>query len=148
VFHPKANHPLKRRTPHSFVLLEDRKVFSSVGFSVFSVFTPFAAPVSEAVFLCPAKSVGSRNRGHLPLDLQPFPSVIMQNTTTLAPQAAAGKYLESVGLTRQGTKLSDFTCYLDLHKENDGKLHSGAGVGTAQVDSFILGQKDIRDNVI
>jgi hypothetical protein len=50
---------MKRRTPHSAVLREDQKVFSPIDFSVFPVFTPFAAPVSAAVFLCPDQWAGS-----------------------------------------------------------------------------------------
>jgi hypothetical protein len=45
---------MKRGTRHTDVLRDDRKVISPVNFSVFSVFAPFTAPVSEAVFLCPA----------------------------------------------------------------------------------------------
>ncbi|SMB95128.1 tRNA synthetase class II (D K and N) [Hymenobacter roseosalivarius DSM 11622] len=51
------------------------------------------------------------------------------------------------GLIRQGMKLSDFDWYLDFHKENEVKLHSGAGVGMARVAQFILGQEDIRECV-
>lgn len=51
------------------------------------------------------------------------------------------------GLLRQGMKLSDFDWYLDFHKENEVKLHSGAGVGMARVAQFILGQEDIRECV-
>jgi hypothetical protein len=39
------------------------------------------------------------------------------------------------------------TCNVSFHKEHEGKLHSGAGVGIACVGQFILGQTDIRDCV-
>jgi asparaginyl-tRNA synthetase len=51
------------------------------------------------------------------------------------------------GLLRQGIKREDFDWYLNFHKENEVKLHSGAGIGMARVAQFILGLDDIRDAV-
>jgi hypothetical protein len=58
VLHLNQQHLMERRTFHENVLRDDRKVVSPVDFSVFLVFAPFTAPVSEAVFLCPVGSSG------------------------------------------------------------------------------------------
>lgn len=95
---------------------------------------------------------------HYPADIKFFnmrdnddDSRVVNSSDLLLPLAG-----ESVGSAerkfdaaklRQGMKLSDFDWYLDFHKENEVKLHSGAGVGMARVAQFILGQEDIRECV-
>lgn len=52
-------HLMKRGTRHNEVLRKGREVFCFIDSFVFSGFPVFAAPVFEAVFLCPIGSVGA-----------------------------------------------------------------------------------------
>lgn len=67
VLHLNQNFLMKCGTGFDAVLRDNRKVVSSIDSFVFSVFSLFAALVSEAVFLCPSNSYGPAPTDHLRL---------------------------------------------------------------------------------
>lgn len=65
VLHPNQTYLMKRGTCLEAVLRDNRKVVSSIDSFVFLVFSLFAAPVPEAVFLCPTNSGSPAPTDHL-----------------------------------------------------------------------------------
>lgn len=47
-------------------------------------------------------------------------------------------------LKARGGSIEDFSWYLNFWKENEGKLHSGCGIGVSRVVQAFLGLEDIR----
>lgn len=47
-------------------------------------------------------------------------------------------------LKKKGGSLKDFEWYLDFYKNNEGRLHSGCGIGLNRVTRFVTGLDDVR----
>lgn len=50
-------------------------------------------------------------------------------------------------MLERGVREEEFDWYLDHHKNNDIPIHSGAGLGTARINQWLLGQGDIKESV-